>query len=108
MGLIRKTLAVGTLGAVRPSSKKQRVARATLKELRTQTRLMRDQAGELPSILELKVGDLFSVQADERRDIDELAAHLGDLIPKDAQAHIPHALHDIATHLYAAGYRRVQ
>jgi len=31
MGLIRKSLAVGTLGAVRPSSKKQRVAKANLK-----------------------------------------------------------------------------
>jgi hypothetical protein len=31
MGLIRKSLAVGTLGVVSPSSKKQRVAKATMK-----------------------------------------------------------------------------
>lgn len=31
MGLIRKTLAVGTVGVVRPSSKKQRVAKATMR-----------------------------------------------------------------------------
>lgn len=32
MGLIRKTLAVGTVGIVRPSSKKQRVAKKSLKQ----------------------------------------------------------------------------
>jgi hypothetical protein len=37
MGLIRKTMMVGTMGVVRGSSKKQRVAKAQLKELRTQT-----------------------------------------------------------------------
>jgi hypothetical protein len=31
MGLIRKSLAVGTLGIVKGSSKKQRVAKATMK-----------------------------------------------------------------------------
>lgn len=31
MGLIRKTLAIGTVGVVRPSSKKQRTAKATAK-----------------------------------------------------------------------------
>lgn len=31
MGLIRKSLAVGTIGVVRPNSKKQRVAKATMK-----------------------------------------------------------------------------
>lgn len=35
MGLIRKTLAVGTLGTVHGSSKKQRVAAAQLGELQT-------------------------------------------------------------------------
>lgn len=34
MGLIRKTLAVGTIGCVSGSSKKQRVAKAQLNELR--------------------------------------------------------------------------
>ena len=36
MGLIRKTLAVGTVGVVRPSSKKQRVAKATMKAAQQQ------------------------------------------------------------------------
>lgn len=39
VGLIRKTLMVGTLGIVRGSSKKQRVAKKSLQELRTQTSL---------------------------------------------------------------------
>ncbi len=43
MGLIRKTLMVGTMGAVRGSSKKQRVAKAQLKELRVQTKLQQSQ-----------------------------------------------------------------
>lgn len=47
MGLIRKTLAVGTLGLVRGSSKKQRVAKAQLNELRAQTQLMQEQADAL-------------------------------------------------------------
>lgn len=47
MGLIRKTLAVSTLGLVRGSSKKQRVAKAQLNELREQTRLMQEQAAAL-------------------------------------------------------------
>ncbi len=34
MGLIRKSLAVGTLGVVNGSSKKQRVAQATLEAIR--------------------------------------------------------------------------
>ncbi|QRP48021.1 DUF2510 domain-containing protein [Amycolatopsis sp. FDAARGOS 1241] len=38
MGLIRKTLMISTGGIVRGSSKKQRVAKASLKELRAQTR----------------------------------------------------------------------
>lgn len=43
MGLIRKTMMVGTLGVVRGSSKKQRVAKAQLRELRTQTGLQQAQ-----------------------------------------------------------------
>lgn len=43
MGLIRKTLMIGTAGAVRGNSKKQRVAKAQLKELKQQTRLMAEQ-----------------------------------------------------------------
>lgn len=44
MGLIRKTLMISTAGAVRGSSKKQRVAKAQLKELRQQTRIAEQQA----------------------------------------------------------------
>jgi hypothetical protein len=47
VGLIRKTMAVSTLGLVRGSSKKQRVAKASLKELRKQTELMRQEAQQL-------------------------------------------------------------
>ncbi|WP_300008071.1 hypothetical protein [Pseudonocardia sp.] len=43
MGLIRKSLMIGTAGLVRGSSKKQRVAKAQLKELREQTRIMAEQ-----------------------------------------------------------------
>jgi hypothetical protein len=43
MGMIRKSLFVLSAGAVRPSSKKQRVAKATLKQNRKQTRLMARQ-----------------------------------------------------------------
>lgn len=37
MGLIRKTLAVGTVGIVKPSSKKQRTAKQTRNAIRKQT-----------------------------------------------------------------------
>jgi type II secretory pathway pseudopilin PulG len=43
VGLIRKTLMIGTGGLVRGSSKKQRVAKAQLKELRQQTRTAEQQ-----------------------------------------------------------------
>lgn len=43
MGLIRKSLAISTIGLVRPNSKKQRVAKAQLKELKQQTRIMAEQ-----------------------------------------------------------------
>lgn len=46
MGLIRKTLSVSTVGLVRGSSKKQRVAKAQLKELRKQTGMMADAVEE--------------------------------------------------------------
>lgn len=46
MGLIRKSLMIGTAGLVRGSSKKQRVAKAQLKELKQQTKLMAEQARE--------------------------------------------------------------
>jgi hypothetical protein len=39
VGLIRKSLMLGTGGLVRGSSKKQRVAKKSLREMRTQTRL---------------------------------------------------------------------
>lgn len=48
MGLIRKSLALGTLGVVRPSSRKQRVAKATLNELKAQTRLMQPEKPVTP------------------------------------------------------------
>jgi hypothetical protein len=44
MGLIRKTLMVGTAGVVRGSSKKQRVAKAQLYQLKAQTKMAADQA----------------------------------------------------------------
>lgn len=44
MGLIRKTLMIGTGGVVSGSSKKQRVAKAQLKELREQTRIAEREA----------------------------------------------------------------
>lgn len=40
MGLIRKTLAVGTLGTVKGSSKKQRTAKATLQEVQRQNSIL--------------------------------------------------------------------
>ena len=43
MGLIRKTLMISTGGLVRGSSKKQRVAKKSLRELRTQTKLQQQQ-----------------------------------------------------------------
>lgn len=46
MGLIRKTLAVGTVGVVKPSSKKQRVAKATMKAAQEQVRFQKQQAAE--------------------------------------------------------------
>ncbi|MEV6441821.1 hypothetical protein [Amycolatopsis sp. NPDC051716] len=49
MGLIRKTLMVGTMGAVRGSSKKQRVAKAQLKELRVRTKLQQSQLQQQPA-----------------------------------------------------------
>lgn len=44
MGLIRKTLMVGTVGVVRGSSKKQRVAKAQLRQLKEQTRIAQEEA----------------------------------------------------------------
>jgi len=41
VGLIRKSLMLGTAGLVRGSSKKQRVAKKSLRELQAQTRLQR-------------------------------------------------------------------
>jgi hypothetical protein len=39
-------LAVGTIGLVRGSSKKQRIAKAQLEEMRKQTELMRQAVGD--------------------------------------------------------------
>jgi hypothetical protein len=44
MGIIRKSLMIGTVGVVRGSSKKQRVAKAQLTELRKQTEIVQAQA----------------------------------------------------------------
>jgi hypothetical protein len=68
VGLIRKTLAVSTLGLVRGSSKKQRVAKAQLNELRTQTRLMQDQATADPA--DPLDSPVPAVRAAEKRRID--------------------------------------
>ena len=46
MGLIRKTLFVSTAGLVRPSSKKQRTAKAQLKEARRQTEILAQQTAQ--------------------------------------------------------------
>lgn len=46
MGLIRKSLALGTVGVVRPNSKKQRVAKAQLKELKKQTKAIESAVGD--------------------------------------------------------------
>lgn len=43
MGLIRKTLMISTAGVVRGSSKKQRIAKASLNQLKQQTELMKEQ-----------------------------------------------------------------
>jgi len=49
MGLIRKTLMVFSGGLVRGNSKKQRVAKAQLKQLRTQTKLQQQMVGQQAS-----------------------------------------------------------
>ena len=46
MGLIRKSMAVGTLGVVNGSSKKQRVARAAMQSIEAANRLAERQAAE--------------------------------------------------------------
>lgn len=47
MGLIRKTLSVGTAGVVKGSSKKQRTAKATLEEARRQSAELERQGAVL-------------------------------------------------------------
>lgn len=54
MGLIRKSLALGTVGVVRPNSKKQRVAKKSLNELQAQTRIMQGYTGDKLSDLRLQ------------------------------------------------------
>lgn len=49
MGIIRKTLMVSTAGIVRGSSKKQRVAKAGLKQAKLQTSLLKDAAAHRPT-----------------------------------------------------------
>jgi type II secretory pathway pseudopilin PulG len=46
VGLIRKTLMISTAGVVRGSSKKQRVAKKSLRELQAQTRLQQQALKE--------------------------------------------------------------
>lgn len=48
MGLIRKTLSVGTLGTVKGSSKKQRTAKATLAAIQEQNRILSGQPSPQP------------------------------------------------------------
>ena len=52
MGLIRKSLAIGTAGVVRPNSKKQRVARKTLKATREVARTSEQTARTSRSVAE--------------------------------------------------------
>ncbi|MBB4689844.1 DUF2510 domain-containing protein [Amycolatopsis jiangsuensis] len=59
MGIIRKSLMVGTGGVVRGSSKKQRVAKAQLKELRKQTSMM-DASGSSTGYPAGSIGDLLA------------------------------------------------
>jgi hypothetical protein len=61
VGLIRKTLAVGTLGTVKPSSKKQRVAKATMKATQATAAAAQQQAQVA----------LAAQRVEERRDADE-------------------------------------
>jgi hypothetical protein len=64
MGLIRKTLMVGTLGVVNGSSKKQRVAKATLDAvLREETREL-----EMGAALDRAITD--AILAERRRGSD--------------------------------------
>jgi hypothetical protein len=49
MGIIRKTLMVSTAGIVRGSSKKQRVAKAGLRQQKLQTSLLKDVAAKHPT-----------------------------------------------------------
>lgn len=60
MGMIRKSLMVGSLGLVRGSSKKQRVAKATLREAQAQTNILRHahRAPEQPSYAPVTDADL--------------------------------------------------
>lgn len=70
MGLIRKTFAVSTLGLVRGSSKKQRVAKAQLNELRAQTLLMQEQADANAGPADPLTSPVAEVRRAEKRRID--------------------------------------
>lgn len=65
MGLIRKSLMLSTGGVVRGSSKKQRVAKAGLKELQAQTRLAQGRPADAHqnNVLTLAEFRLQSAQA---------------------------------------------
>lgn len=49
MGIVRKTLMISTAGIVRGNSKKQRVAKATLKQAKLQSSLLKDAATRQPT-----------------------------------------------------------
>ncbi|HEY3710935.1 MAG TPA: DUF2510 domain-containing protein [Amycolatopsis sp.] len=65
MGIIRKSLMISSGGIVSGSSKKQRVAKAQLKELRKQTAIVQAQANRAAGVPEpkpLSFGDQMRVQ----------------------------------------------
>jgi hypothetical protein len=87
VGLIRKTLALGTLGLVRGSSKKQRVAQAQLDELRAQTLLMQEQAAAFADPPDPLDSPVPEVRRAERRRIDAQNQAMG-LHPSERQQQV--------------------
>jgi Protein of unknown function (DUF2510) len=77
VGLIRKTLALGTVGLVRPSSKKQRVAKAQLNELRKQTAVL--QRAEAAAAQQQHEQQLAQWRAIAQARENQAAAHLAAL-----------------------------
>jgi Protein of unknown function (DUF2510) len=74
MGLIRKSLAVTTLGVVRPNSKKQRVAKAQLRELKTQTAIL--QRAEQRSANTVRTTEAISARHEQARHMAPIQAEV--------------------------------